>query len=484
MKNSITTKKEVLKKYFTGFKTFQFILALFIAGLGVLGQHALQAQNSMVFIHPSQSDGYLVWQNGGDSVRYWKVEIKERVSGSNGTYTDKVVWKHEEWRQNFVFIPEEFRPKNIINRFGIFLNGYNSNNTITVEEDIVPFIPDQPQTYFIEACYYTCNGPKYAWTVQQLIPSDGGGYKCQLMGASYLNGEAEHVPYYEFMTNTSFQTLISNQNYAASFYGLPSYVIMEGSDWQNYHVKTITNSSDIEYRDWQGDLIPHQSEYTLKAVRKSKGPWNQVNYSDSFTSMLSDPSDFCVNSTSWQYVGSLMDSYANFNPDLVCQPQQYPDASGTAWGGDLSECFYLFEPGECCDVGTLMQNWLNCIGSIDSPGDGGIDGSTNLPWANINTFELANLTQGGFEALIKKNAEDLFDATGNFIPFSIDIPAGLYYMSATIKQSSQIIPEKVFELKEPTNLNFTLANMFDFTVFPVPHVEDHFTINMQASANL
>jgi len=76
MKNSITTKKEVLKKYFTGFKTFQFTLALFIAGLGFLGQHALQAQNSMVFIHPSQSDGYLVWQNGGDSVRYWKVEIK------------------------------------------------------------------------------------------------------------------------------------------------------------------------------------------------------------------------------------------------------------------------------------------------------------------------------------------------------------------------------------------------------------------------
>lgn len=46
-------------------------------------------------------------------------------------------------------------------------------------------------------------------------------------------------------------------------------------------------------------------------------------------------------------------------------------------------------------------------------------------------------------------------------------------------------PEAYFEVKEQTSFEVSIADLFDYTIFPVPHVEDdRFSINMVAATSM
>lgn len=483
MKN-LKTPTVKTKLSFRSFKSNISNFVAFSATLMFIFVNCANAQNSMINLHPNNTAGYVSWIDGGDSIRYWRVDVLERVAGPNNTFTEQKVWQHEEWRNNYVYIPQEFRPLNVMNRYAIKLIGFGSSTNILVEEDIVPFIGDEPMITFVEACWLMCNGTNYAWKVQQLIPDNGGGYKCQLMEASFIGESGWHIPFYEYMTIESYDILISNSTTFQQIYGFTlNPTTLNSTYWVNLIPNTLNGPT---YIDKNGNILSPVLHPWIRVVKKGLGQWNALSYNETFTNMLADPQDFCVNATTWQYASAIMNSYTTptLDPALTCHPQPYPNISATSWGGDMSECFDVFDPEECCETGSVIQNWLECVGDITPPGDGGGTYNEGLPWANINQFTLSKLDINSFQLIMQKSQSDLFDANGNFVPFSIELPAGLYQITAAISQSSNVIPTSFFELKEPIEWDLSLSTMFDHTIFPVPHVDDQFNINMQAFVNL
>jgi hypothetical protein len=493
MKNSITTKHEVTKKYFKGFKTFQFTLALFIAVLGVLRQHTLQAQNPMVFVNPSHSGGYLAWRDGGDSIKYWRIEVKERIALTDSTFGTKVIWRHEEWRQNYIQIPEQYQQKDISNRYGIDLIGYDVAHNIIATDEVIPLVPDLDWTIWVEYCRVTCNGPNYAWKVQQLIPINAGGHKYKLM-PTYVNGN----PIWEYMTLADWGHLTANfLPHLASYYGITPWDI-SNPEFSTDKFKTITNNPSVTYNNSSGIGISSAYHQEIKKVRKNLGPWMQVSNSDSYTSHLSgDPhgaSSLCVNDN-LQYAVALMNTYADFDPELVCEQQNYsgPTAGGST--GSWQDCDHLVDNlqnfndltgEELADSITVwINNWYECmyltIGTEEGTDTTGVGGGA---WGQIVEFSLSIIKGDGIKEVINKKSNEIINENGNFMPFSANLEPGLYYMYTAFAATSAVIPETYFELKNPIQINFNLSHFFNFTVFPVPHIEDQFSINMQATSDL
>ena len=58
---------------------------------------------------PEQANGFVIWTDSDSTVKYWEVVVFERTPLTDSTYNEVRVWRHEEWRKNYVFIPKEYR---------------------------------------------------------------------------------------------------------------------------------------------------------------------------------------------------------------------------------------------------------------------------------------------------------------------------------------------------------------------------------------
>ena len=231
-------------------------------------------EQSRIILYPESSNGFVAWYDDDPDIRYWEVVVFEKEMLPDSSFVDVRVWRHEEWRQSYVFIPEDYRPKGLINKYAIILYGKDADHDVVYEEEIVPFIPDLPIVQAFEGCFRICNGPTYAWKVQQYIPANGSNVFYRLMKASHYDPEEEaYVPFFEFMTHDAFNAW--RQNYANQYhYSIPANHFNGNFGYNDgQYFRTLDNHPFVTYRDKDGNIINDQS---FKGVRKAAGVWNSA----------------------------------------------------------------------------------------------------------------------------------------------------------------------------------------------------------------
>lgn len=434
-----------------------------------------------MLLHPDESSGYLAWYNDNPDIRYWEVVVLEKQLLPDSSVIDVRVWRHEEWRQNYVRIPEDYQSVDLRNKYAVMLYGRNANHEILHEEAVIPFLADAPGLVpHYPGCFRICNGPDYAWKVQQWVPAGGGNVHYQLERASYFDPEEEEFfSYYEFMTLSDFNTWL--MDYTNQFYYDIPVGVWNGAYTPDGFWMDKDNNPFITYRDKNGNII---NDATFKAVRKAAGNWNDA-ISDvygSSTPALHDmvsSNGLCMNNTV-QHAVNLMNTHAySLTPQLSCIEVSYPEGSGSTWAGDLSQCAgLLLEDSE--DITSNIQAYLDCIAGLSGDNDG-----SSQSWDGVVGLHLVKYGSNGFpELCLTKSYSDLFDSDGVFIPFSVNLDPGLYKLMIDHADFGMFSPEAVFEIKTPQQFGVTLSQLFGHTIFPVPHVDDQYHITMQASSIL
>jgi hypothetical protein len=329
---------------------------------------------------PDQANGFVIWDDSDSEIKYWEVVVFERSPLTDSTFNEVRVWRHEEWRNNYVYIPKEYRPLDTLNKYGVYLYGKNSSHEIIAEEAVIPFLDCDgcDGQWWYPFIYIDCNGPDYAWRVRQYVLIGGWGHKYTLTNASFF-GE----PIYEYMTNTVYNAMISNmQGWFLNYYGInnPAFLIPDNpSDFPifpNIYVKNITNSPDIEYRDKAGNVI---FDNTFKAVRKAAGPWNEAVATHPWTPVFAtEPSSGLYLNYDLVYAMALMNSsnvVPAVNPPLDCTGQGYTSPDGEQFDDWAVDCNYLYDDIEQFDledstgIANFIQAWLECIGDDDEVQD-------------------------------------------------------------------------------------------------------------------
>lgn len=466
---------------------------------------------SQVFLTPEQANGFVAWIDSDTSgIEYWEAVVYERVPNADSTiYNEERVWRHEEWRNNFIYIPEEYRPEGVVNKYGIFLYGKDASHQIIVEEEILPFLCtgcDTPELY--ATCFQICNSGSYAWKVTQFVNPGNSKSWYQLTGAShydpnyvdeYTLEEGGYVPYYQYMTNLEYagppfleSPFINGVQEARIVYDIPANV-WDIIDLEDYYSYEVENSPEIDYYTISGTYIQNDIE-TFMGVRKAMGHWNDVEYMDSWVPQDDWTSGFaygtwgglCLNN-SIEYAMDIMNmTISNVYPTLTCEVQANMSDPGSGWSGDLSECTdeLLEDFDDYPDIGSPIQNWLHCIEGLDpNGGSGGSSGGGNV-WDAVQHIRLTSFEDDIFQEELYKSHEDLFDENDELIPFSQTIDPGFYRIEIAHSGLGTFMPEVYFEVKERKVFEVSKADMFDFTVFPVPHQNDYFEINMVSFANL
>ena len=470
-------------------------LGVFLLISGAIAQtnSAPPPSDSPVFLTPEQTNGFVVWMDT-DSVQYWEVVIVDRVPTTDSTYYEERVWRHEEWSNNYVFIPEEYRPEGVKNQYSVRLYGKTRGHDVVVEEDVIPFLPEGGADPWYATCFRICNGTSYAWKVTQWVNSANSQSMYELTGASHYDPDWEdpytgelggYVPYYEYMTTEVYNTVFLGNQYASQeYYDIPSDA-WSGLPWEEYYTIKVNNSSDVSYYNVSGTAI---QDPEFRGVRKAMGPWNGLGYLDKQTNNQAYGTfgGLCVNN-SLVYAMMLMNSSskgANISPTLECHPSQNMSSVGSGWTGDMSQCHdeLLNNFDDYPDIGSVIQNWLHCIEGLN-PNGGGSSGNGGGVWEELHHIKIS-LVDGGVMPVFSKRNSDLFDSNGDFVPFSTTLAPGLYRVEIARTGLGAYTPEAYFEIKDRTQFSVNLADLFDFTIFPVPHINDDFEINMKAFANL
>lgn len=241
-------------------------------------------------------------------------------------------------------------------------------------------------------------------------------------------------------------------------------------------------------------MLFHETYPVIKAVRKAAGPWNDAIASQCITSEFNTyptgPGSLCLN-TNVVYAMMLMNSNSDVTPDLDCASMSYTSPDGGSFSDWSANCDHLYDDtntyGDTLEVAAFIQDWLECVGDDDEFDGGNSTGGNDgvLPvWHDIAELNFSIVNSHGVESVFKISSNDLFDAQGVFRPFSVRLDRGLYYVHAIFKSNTAVIPDVVFELEEPTMFGITYADLFSCTIFPVPHVEDKFDVNMQATVGM
>lgn len=362
----------------------------------------------------------------------------------------------------------------------------------------MPFLPDGGADPWYATCFRICNGSNYAWKVTQWVNSANSLSFYELTGASHYDPEWEdpytgdfggYVPYYQYMTFSEYNStaFLLSPEASKEWYDIPD-------EWwnllpeENYYTKQVNNSPEISYYNVSGTAI---QDPEFRGVRKAMGAWNGLGYWDKMTHneyAYGTHGGLCLNNT-LEYAMSIMNSTgggANIVPTLECNPSPNTSSVGGGWTGDFSQCAdeLLNNFDTHPDVGSPIQNWLHCIENMNPNGGGNGTGGGSI-WEEIHHIQLSIVdgTNGVSQVFSKRNS-DLFDRNGDFVPFSVTLAPGLYRMEISRTGLGAYTPEAYFEISDHTQFSVSLADLFDFTIFPVPHISDDFEINMEAFANL
>jgi hypothetical protein len=200
-----------LKAAFDGskFRILHAILLVSILASNLFPGQILCQSSSFVRALPQQAQGYLILDQT-PSVDYWEIGIVRRSFVDDTTYNETILQRHQLWDKHYLRIDKAFWNVNspgMVN--AVIVQGFDKDHNLIVEEDLGlddPWGEIGIPTYF-QGCYWDCNGPNYAYRIQQfrrMANPDMGHYSIMPAYAYYNEQIGLNISYFMYMIPEQF----------------------------------------------------------------------------------------------------------------------------------------------------------------------------------------------------------------------------------------------------------------------------------------
>lgn len=354
---------------------------------------------------------------------------------------------------------------------------------------------------YYEGCSVTCNGPNYAWRIQQFVQQENGGNAFyQLRRAfrwttSEVSGWPSTAPYYEYM---GYQTFLNTKTNGGALSGITmQWYDVSLSDWQypntvglnGFATKIIRVRNIGVFRDAYGYMISPVLHNEIVGIQKTKGQWDgpfiQVGPYSTPT-----PQTQCVHpEDSWINLINFSDQWSNeFTSDLSCVGSWYDDETY-----DTEDVWCSFWHTEGGDVLSYNQQFEDAFGwneilfadmmeeCPDAPSFAGIDAVRSffnfLPDSgSINSVLITKLGKQGPEPYLHLDYRAFFDVDGMFKGFSHTFEQGIYSLMMITQQGQPAF--RMLDVRDNMTVSGSYADFIDVNVFPVPITGDTYHISL------
>lgn len=485
---------------------------LFIACIFVLTnvQNTVYAQTTTRLIgNPDNSHGYLVWATDTAIVKYHRYEIYKNPFSHDDT-TTTIISRGEVWGKNYLLMPYEyFRPEAKDSAHYTFkLIGVDSNHDDVPEDNIRGPVGGVGHMM----CWVECHSSDYAYRIAQFQVAGSGpnnipngydfSYSLQMAYAS--EEEGNQVYHYRYFSEQEF-SWYTGIGQAGAGTGQPNYHNMY--HWGETHnsnaypedfIVTLENTGGSTFYDNTGAEIGGS---TVKGIRKGFGPWypSSPNVTNTLMNKCygAGPED---NLNTWRLF--INQNNPDLSPQLACAAllggytgdNPHHDDNNGEVGGNTPDnpCNVGFTYGPYMGGGgagytSFYGHYIECE-DWQSDGHSGPNGDqgANIKFTDAITscelYKVIRIDRDAPKVLISGGASSFVTEDG-----SPNIPAhnfepGIHRL--TVKQPGQRLKYVVFEVIAPFNFQLAHKDYFTGLIYPNPHQNQDYFIDIETSAKL
>jgi hypothetical protein len=453
----------------------------------------MNAQNeSAIQIPPTLSQGYLLLDQVAD-IDYWEVEFIVRTYQDESVYTDEVVESIELIGDNYLMIPPEYG----INRNAyVRVTQHLTSGIGNIELDKLNMDPcEKPGGGSELGNVWWCNGSTYAWEIQQWYGLSNGNpvnstFSVKPASASVSSGNPTIVtPYYQYFSPTQFQAFqnsivgpsgnsyINGVNYT-DYYQIGDELVNGTFNGSNSGPGAMIQLVKLNYdplhlkKDMNGNNIT--GVQYVYGIAKGLGPWggscNVSGASWGTTPVTTYTQSVGVNSIQWAM--NLINTDAQSDPNNCLKPDLTCSSAGGTGPSSVGPSWDDYE----------LPSDIIHYHSIDSII--GVLLGTEVPdlWDEYYSIKFTKVS-GIKDEIFNLKIADLFDENGDLIDIPINLQKGLYSILIQFSDGDFITLLKEVSDGED-NIPVTDANFLSKTIFPVPIVENSFSISFSATKDL
>jgi len=470
-------------------KIVLIILVLFIIKL-------INAQERLVIKSPVElTQGYLLLVDNLD-VDYWQVQIINRVENSDGTYTNNIDEIYELVGKNYLKIPDSYC---VLSDAYVKVKQFKKNGSVNIElQKLNNIRPEQPGGGSDWLGEFFCNGSTYAWAIAQIGLKSNNVITSSIFS---LNLAAESVdqttgiptPYYEYFKPANFFA-IKNQLTNSISQNYQPYI--NGVWYQDYYWigNELLNGSINQAAPFASPAVIRLQYDPLNLKKDASGAdITGVNYVYGIAKGLGPwGGNMCYSTgtyafSSFQGTKSTQWAIDLINNDSQANPINYnrPSLSCSSINGGLSpspiDIPDYNDPKnrirKVIDSNINMTNWDFFI-SIHS-----LFGSeTSNWWDKYYAISLTKIS-GNTNEVLSAKISDFFNSSGEKVSVPLNLSDGLYNILIQFENGSNISIITERNLMEASSSN-NLSNYLTESIFPVPIVDNCFSISISATKEL
>ncbi|MGF1565762.1 MAG: hypothetical protein ACFCUH_10385 [Flavobacteriales bacterium] len=443
---------------------------------------------------------------------YCDINLYGLVQGAGGQVEDILLSVTSVSGLNYHFLDHSrfafFENNPVFLGFHGDLVAYDSNGAVLGTEpfdigDDVEIVqgPDGNWVSFYEGCSVTCDGPNYAWRIQQFVHPNNGSANYQFERAfrlttSEVTGWPSTAPYYEYMGLEAFKSActVDGEGHSLTIYATNWYgVLQEDWGWPNsvglngFAPRIIRVPNIGVFRDAYGYIISPVLHNEIVGIQKIKGQWDgpfiQVG-------PYVNPTAQCVQvDNSWMNLINFSDEWNDeFTTDLTCVGSWY---DGEVY--DTEDVWCAFWNTEGGDILTYDPDFGDAYGwdeiffndimgdCPDAPSFAGIDAVKSffnfLPDSgSINSVVITKMGKQGPEPYLHLDYKAFFDVNNMFKGFSHTFERGIYSLMMITQQGQPVF--RMLDVRGNMTISGTYADFIDVNVFPVPITGNTYQISL------
>lgn len=418
-------------------------------------------QPEILLVDPFMANGYFIVNEGvRQQLSATRIEIEVILNelGGNGTITETVL-------ETLTIGPDEFYASGdplLTGTLGpdesiaYHLTAYNDEDIEVLEAcvgcDAWPLV-----------CTLTCNAPAYAWALNTY--SNGGSTIVELREGTSSGS------WFYFYVRQSDWGQFTNQ-FTPDFWHMQGLNWGEAIDESSSRILNLTlpgTNIPLGARDYLGNLIggPVSQGY---GIFKSLGPWNGlVATAGPYTG---GPGQYCVGDDYLQDVynaDALVQAnmaWENMDP-LVCQGF-YTNDDTVQWGPSYSDSCTQFSLAYTMNDGSIdLIGWAVDVIECNSTA------SLGASLADLSSILFQHIQSGGATTVLGVSIDEI---DPRLVPVPrTPIPAGLYQLILVMDDGS--VQRRYVSFSAPVVLNSNFASFADIMIYPVPVVEQTFSID-------
>lgn len=440
----------------------------------------IYAQKALKY-DPLTTQGFVVC-NSSDypNVYVWDLRVFEREYSEPDKFTQLEVYGKKLIDVNYIRLDDRFFESDS-NTYALTVTGYTKEGKELVSEDYVisyALVPSGDGHYYFNYYEWYCVSDNYAYQINGHMRVNDG----TVTGTGYLSHDnyyydeddayREADKYVYFTPSELYNYCDSYSSQFLEYYNANCSNILSGMIWPLNAIKLYDVGMEDDLHGVYGQLVYGDVIY---GIEKTKGPWNRhsvitndidITYDWSLNTTISALNDYGNPGFDWYEMNDLecvlMEETVNNDPPSVGPYDEYEDCfedlNGTEWSDD-TDFFDIIGSIEDCINDNDDDDWPWWPSHIDYISVGCISAE------NDRTVWVYG------DSLVDQNSNDI-------IAPSFTFDKGLYAIRYYFNDKSNYL--NIIDLKQKTTSSVEYSDFFSASVFPVPIVNDNYTLLMHS----